>query len=407
MFSCLGAAAVAADPTSPDTITVPTLAAPPSMQGTIDVSWDPAAKLTLGQDFTYRRPAAEQTDVRVAQDSTGLDIAFIVTQTEPVVAAPADQRIERDERRLRRRVSVSARHGRLPVRVLRQSGRHALPDLEREQCLHAAVDGDRARDADRLRRHDAHPARRDSQRRLDDVARPVRPRDRRDERPGDLDVLAAREQRRRSGVRRDARRRRREARRRGASQTARADLRAGRGDDAGLRREHLAHRRRLLAAGHAERLVRRDAAPRLLQRRGRPADDRAVRLRLPVRRGAAVLHPGRTGVQLQLLVLGLRHAALHAGDPDLPRRLCARGHAGSGDLRRVRRDRRRPGRPRPGLRLQQGDDRKLLQRQPAADRGRHVERTARRAQLVPGRDQQPARRISSCTATSRSSAAAW
>ena len=56
--SFLGAPALAADSTSPDTVTVPTLAAPPSMQGTIDVSWDPAAKLTLGQDFTYRRPAA-------------------------------------------------------------------------------------------------------------------------------------------------------------------------------------------------------------------------------------------------------------------------------------------------------------------------------------------------------------
>jgi hypothetical protein len=83
--SCLGAPALAADSTSPDTVTVPTLAAPPSMQGTIDVSWDPAATLTLGQDFTYRRPAAEATEVRVAQDSTGLDIAFIVTQAEPLV----------------------------------------------------------------------------------------------------------------------------------------------------------------------------------------------------------------------------------------------------------------------------------------------------------------------------------
>jgi hypothetical protein len=83
--SFLGAPALAADSTSPDTVTVPTLAAPPSMQGTIDVSWDPAAKLTLGQDFTYRRPAAEATEVLVAQDSAGLDIAFVVTQAEPLI----------------------------------------------------------------------------------------------------------------------------------------------------------------------------------------------------------------------------------------------------------------------------------------------------------------------------------
>ena len=84
-WSCLGAPAVAADPTLPDHITVPTLAAPPSLEGAIDVSWDPAAKLTLGNDFTYRRPAGEATEVRVAQDSTGLDIAFIVTQAAPAV----------------------------------------------------------------------------------------------------------------------------------------------------------------------------------------------------------------------------------------------------------------------------------------------------------------------------------
>jgi hypothetical protein len=85
LWSCLGAPASAADPTLPDRITVPTLAAPPSMEGTIDTSWDPAATLTLGTDFTYRRAAAETTQVRVAQDSTGLDIAFVVTQSEPVV----------------------------------------------------------------------------------------------------------------------------------------------------------------------------------------------------------------------------------------------------------------------------------------------------------------------------------
>jgi hypothetical protein len=81
LLLCLAAPAGAADEPDPNTITVPTLAAP-SLQGSIDVSWDAAAKLTLGQDFTYRRPAAESTEVRVAQDSTSLYIAFIVTQSE-------------------------------------------------------------------------------------------------------------------------------------------------------------------------------------------------------------------------------------------------------------------------------------------------------------------------------------
>lgn len=53
------------------------------MGGVIDASWDEAAKLTLGQDFTYRRPVDEATEVRVAQDGDSLDIAFVVTQREP------------------------------------------------------------------------------------------------------------------------------------------------------------------------------------------------------------------------------------------------------------------------------------------------------------------------------------
>lgn len=85
LFSCLIAPAAAADPPALDTVTVPTLAAPPSMGGVLDPSWDDAAKLTLALDFTYRRPAAETTEVRIAQDSTALDIAFVVTQTEPIV----------------------------------------------------------------------------------------------------------------------------------------------------------------------------------------------------------------------------------------------------------------------------------------------------------------------------------
>ena len=36
----------------------------------------------LGQDFTYRKPVDEDTEVRVAQDGTSLDIVFVVTQRE-------------------------------------------------------------------------------------------------------------------------------------------------------------------------------------------------------------------------------------------------------------------------------------------------------------------------------------
>ena len=74
---CAPLGARAADTTTPTSVKVPTLAEPPSMGGTVDASWEPAAKLTLGQDFTYRRPADETTEVRVAQDGSSLDIIFI------------------------------------------------------------------------------------------------------------------------------------------------------------------------------------------------------------------------------------------------------------------------------------------------------------------------------------------
>ena len=68
-------------------VTVPVLAAAPSMNGTIDDSWAKAATLSLDTDFTYRRPASEPTKVYVAQDGSFLDIAFAVTQSEPQTAA--------------------------------------------------------------------------------------------------------------------------------------------------------------------------------------------------------------------------------------------------------------------------------------------------------------------------------
>ncbi len=67
-------------------ITVPVLASPPAL-GNVDASWAGAAKVELGVDFTYRRPAGEETTVSIAQDAEALDIAFAVRQSEAVTAA--------------------------------------------------------------------------------------------------------------------------------------------------------------------------------------------------------------------------------------------------------------------------------------------------------------------------------
>ena len=63
----------------PLTTGVPVLAAMPSMSGTIDDPWSKAVKLPVLFDFTYQR-SGEPTDAYVAQDPTGLDVAFSVTQ---------------------------------------------------------------------------------------------------------------------------------------------------------------------------------------------------------------------------------------------------------------------------------------------------------------------------------------
>jgi hypothetical protein len=83
---CAPAAAQIPPPASSAAATevrVPLLEAAPSMGGTLDASWDPAVKIALGQDFTYRRPADEATEVAIAQDGSALDVAFVVTQREP------------------------------------------------------------------------------------------------------------------------------------------------------------------------------------------------------------------------------------------------------------------------------------------------------------------------------------
>ena len=70
-----------------NSVTVPVLVAPASMNGTIDDSWGKAAMLKLETDFTYRRPAEEPTTVYVAQDGSYLDVAFAVTQRGGQVAS--------------------------------------------------------------------------------------------------------------------------------------------------------------------------------------------------------------------------------------------------------------------------------------------------------------------------------
>ncbi len=63
------------------------LAREPSMDGRIDPSWKGAAPLRLGYDFTNHRPAEQPTRVYVAQDPTGLDVAFVSRQRQGVTAA--------------------------------------------------------------------------------------------------------------------------------------------------------------------------------------------------------------------------------------------------------------------------------------------------------------------------------
>ncbi|MHB8146194.1 MAG: DOMON domain-containing protein [Vulcanimicrobiaceae bacterium] len=68
-------------------VALPMFAHEPSMDGRIDASWTGAALLRLGYDFTNHRHAAQPTSVYVAQDPTGLDIAFVSTQRQGVKAA--------------------------------------------------------------------------------------------------------------------------------------------------------------------------------------------------------------------------------------------------------------------------------------------------------------------------------
>src|SRR5579884_3014131 len=57
----------------------------PSLNGTIDESWSKAIQVPVLFDFTYQR-SGEPTTAYIQQDPHGLDIAFAVTQREPLTA---------------------------------------------------------------------------------------------------------------------------------------------------------------------------------------------------------------------------------------------------------------------------------------------------------------------------------
>ncbi len=68
-----------------ESITVPTLAQPPTMNGSIDDSWSKAAQVPVTFDFTFQREG-EPTVAHVAQDASALDVAFVVTQKEAITS---------------------------------------------------------------------------------------------------------------------------------------------------------------------------------------------------------------------------------------------------------------------------------------------------------------------------------
>ncbi|HZO92587.1 MAG TPA: hypothetical protein VFB22_02375 [Candidatus Baltobacteraceae bacterium] len=85
IVSCIPFAARAAAPGT--VVDLPTLPQAPAMQGSYDDTWAKAAKLDLAYDFIYKRPSGEPVEVYVAQDSGAIDVAFVVTQRETLIAS--------------------------------------------------------------------------------------------------------------------------------------------------------------------------------------------------------------------------------------------------------------------------------------------------------------------------------
>lgn len=68
-------------------ITAPLVQTPPKLDGTLnDPAWKNAAYVRLGWDFTFRRPAEEETDAYVMVDAKYIYVAFVAKQKEPITA---------------------------------------------------------------------------------------------------------------------------------------------------------------------------------------------------------------------------------------------------------------------------------------------------------------------------------
>ena len=115
------------------------LSTAPAIDGRIGDAWSQAASVSLGSDFTNRRNADEATAVRVAQTAGALVFAFDVTQSEPIVASTTTNGSSVTGDDYVGVALIAERSARLPIRLLCESRRGALPDLEREQRVHAVM----------------------------------------------------------------------------------------------------------------------------------------------------------------------------------------------------------------------------------------------------------------------------
>ncbi|HZZ66389.1 MAG TPA: sugar-binding protein [Candidatus Baltobacteraceae bacterium] len=86
LFAVLTATAYAGASEAGFAIAVPVLEPPPGMSGAVDQTWSKAAQAPVLFDFTYQRPG-EPTTAYIGQDKNGLDVAFNVTQHEPLTAS--------------------------------------------------------------------------------------------------------------------------------------------------------------------------------------------------------------------------------------------------------------------------------------------------------------------------------
>lgn len=81
----IGTPAVGRAGSIPFEFRVPSLRRMPAMTGVINASWNEATQIPVAFDFTYLR-AGERATAFVGQDPTGLDVAFVVIQRQPIIA---------------------------------------------------------------------------------------------------------------------------------------------------------------------------------------------------------------------------------------------------------------------------------------------------------------------------------